>query len=239
MTDYLVFRLYGALASWGDIAVGEVRPSASHPSRSQILGLLAAALGIKRTDKEKLENFFAGYDMAEKILSQGTLLHDYHTVQVPKSGKTVYSTRKDELEFDVEKINTILSSREYYCDAETVISLRCRNTSSYSLEELQSALRYPKFLLYLGRKSCPLSLPLYPQIITAGGFKESLDKVVFPELSSFGKLPVASVIRYYWDGDAGDMKPSQILERYDQPVDKIRWQFTPRTEKYLAEGEDL
>ena len=48
--DYLVFRLYGPMCSWGDIAVGEVRPSTVHPAKSAILGLIAAALGIKRPD---------------------------------------------------------------------------------------------------------------------------------------------------------------------------------------------
>ena len=50
MADFLVFQLYGALASWGDIAVGEYRPSQGHPSKSAITGLLAAALGIERED---------------------------------------------------------------------------------------------------------------------------------------------------------------------------------------------
>ena len=36
------------MCSWGDIAVGEVRPSAVHPSKSAILGLIAAAIGLKR-----------------------------------------------------------------------------------------------------------------------------------------------------------------------------------------------
>ena len=46
MTDYLLLRLYGPLASWGEIAVGESRHSAVQPSRSALLGLLGAALGI-------------------------------------------------------------------------------------------------------------------------------------------------------------------------------------------------
>nr|WP_284509571.1 CRISPR-associated protein Cas5 [Salinivibrio costicola] len=48
MRDYLVFRLYGPLASWGEPAVGGDRPTSAYPSRSAVLGLLGAALGIKR-----------------------------------------------------------------------------------------------------------------------------------------------------------------------------------------------
>jgi CRISPR-associated protein, Cas5e family len=54
MRDYLVFRLYGPLASWGEPAVGGDRPTSAYPSRSAVLGLLGAALGIKRDDEAQL-----------------------------------------------------------------------------------------------------------------------------------------------------------------------------------------
>jgi len=52
MRSFLLFRLYGPLASWGEIAVGEVRPTALQPTRSALLGLLGAALGVRRGDDE-------------------------------------------------------------------------------------------------------------------------------------------------------------------------------------------
>ena len=50
MTDYLIFRLYAPLASWGEAAVGETRPTATYPGKGAVLGLLGAALGIRRDD---------------------------------------------------------------------------------------------------------------------------------------------------------------------------------------------
>ncbi|MEX2322042.1 MAG: CRISPR-associated protein Cas5, partial [Saccharospirillum sp.] len=38
--EFLVFRLYGPLASWGNTAVGGVRPTLAMPTRSAILGML-------------------------------------------------------------------------------------------------------------------------------------------------------------------------------------------------------
>ena len=38
MKDYLVFRLYGPMASWGQAAVGGDRPTDIQPSRSAVLG---------------------------------------------------------------------------------------------------------------------------------------------------------------------------------------------------------
>ena len=55
--DILVFRLYGPMASWGEIAVGENRHTANYPSKSALLGLLGAALGIERDDEAGSSNY--------------------------------------------------------------------------------------------------------------------------------------------------------------------------------------
>ena len=247
MKDFLVFRLYGAMASWGEIAVGEVRRSASYPGRSAILGLISAALGIRRNETERLFSLFSGYDVAVKVLSPGTLLKDYHTVQVPDSiGKMVYATRRDELVIGKGRLGTILTTREYRCDALSIISIRCRENAPYTLAELQSALLHPKYTLYLGRKSCPISTPLKPQIVSASGFRESLDKACFPPIAvSYNgkditqKYIKSSMLQYYWEGDGGDMQPHQSHERYDEPLNRLRWQFVPRIEHSMsADGGD-
>ena len=54
MKEYLVFQLYAPLASWGEEASGEIRHSATVPTRSALLGLLAAALGIRRDEEERV-----------------------------------------------------------------------------------------------------------------------------------------------------------------------------------------
>ena len=94
--DLLLFRLYGPLASWGEIAVGESRHSANYPSKSAILGLVGAALGIERGDEAQQTSLQNGYQVAVEVFSTGQLLRDYHTAQVPDStGKFVYRTRRD------------------------------------------------------------------------------------------------------------------------------------------------
>ena len=60
MHEYLLFRLYGSMASWGDIAVGEFRPTFDHPSKSAVMGLIAAAMGIRRDEEERQRELAAG-----------------------------------------------------------------------------------------------------------------------------------------------------------------------------------
>jgi len=241
---FLVFRLYGPFASWGEIAVGEVRRSASYPGRSAILGIISAAFGIRRVECEKLEALFNGYDLAVKVQSVGTLLKDYHTVQVPDSaGKVRYATRRDEIVTGRDRLGTILTSREYRCDSLYIIAVRQRHSAPYSLEEIKDKLANPVFVLYLGRKSYPPAAPLKPQIIESSGFKAALDNAVFPPLvTSFsgeditGRFIPISTSRYYWENEAGDMTPQQTLERYDKPLNRSRWQFSPRKEHLFVEG---
>ena len=48
---FLLFTLYAPMGSFGEIAVGERRMSWARPGRSAVLGLVAAAQGIERTDE--------------------------------------------------------------------------------------------------------------------------------------------------------------------------------------------
>ena len=87
MQSYLSFQLYGPLASWGEQAVGESRHSATHPTRSAVLGLLAAAVGIRRDEEQRLQALFKSVKLGIKVLNGGVVLKDYHTVQVPPEDK--------------------------------------------------------------------------------------------------------------------------------------------------------
>ena len=54
MSQYQIFQLHGPIASWGVDAPGEVRHTHELPSRSALLGLLAAGVGIRGVDTERL-----------------------------------------------------------------------------------------------------------------------------------------------------------------------------------------
>ena len=240
---YLVFRLYGPMAAWGEIAVGESRHSAVYPSKSALLGLLTAALGIRRDEEERQAALAAGYQFAVKVLRSGSLLRDYHTTQVPDSaGKAVYRTRREELIRGKERLGTILSTREYRCDAMAMVAVRPLDSAPYSLEQLRDKLLKPEFHLYLGRKSCPLAAPLDPAIGNWESFGEAFTAVRPKDLSHFADdearwLPIDSQVRYYWEGDDPSLTPQQVLVRHDQPSSRSRWQFTRRAENLFIGKE--
>lgn len=240
---YLVFRLYGAMASWGQPAVGMDRYTEQSPSRSGILGLIGAALGIKRENEVALQQLQQTICMGMKTLSSGVLLRDYHTIQVPQSNKKIeLRTRKQEIEREKEALQTILSKRDYRCDALWVVALFLQQKADYSLEQIQQALKTPVYPLYLGRKSCPLALPLMPKIVQAECLKEALD-TQFPPITVSEKLDQYyfghnQVETYFWDGKVEDLGVSlaEVLsfQSWDEPLNRQRWQFTQRWQQQVS-----
>jgi CRISPR system Cascade subunit CasD len=257
--DYLLFRLYGPMASWGEIAVGATRHTANYPSKSAIIGLIAAALGIKRDNVEVQQQMQQGYAIAVEVFAQGSLLRDYHTTQVPDSvGKVSYHTRRDELLRGKDRLGTILSSREYRSDALALVAVKALINAPYDLQTIQHSLNKPMFHLYLGRKSCPLAAPLHPQIHSGDAYLEAFKlyehKPLLPchvdDMSQLSTrdtywLQLKKQRHYYWEGETADFSSEvdlsrmQTRVRHDQPLSRRRWQFSPRQEHYfyMAGGE--
>lgn len=241
--QYLVFRLYGAMASWGEAAVGGDRPSATHPGRSAVLGLLAAAVGIKRTEQTKLNALYQSVQFAVKECSAGVLVRDYHTAQVPSTDKKrVHRHRKSELAAPGYKLNTVLSSRDYRADGVWLVAIWLTDSATVTLSELAEALLKPHFTLYLGRKSCPLAAPLSPKVLDADCLQQALDSDALPLLnsaeqdSSWLRYPRQST--YYWQGAADLMQaPGGVVQSrqlWDEPGDRLKWQFSSRIEHQVT-----
>jgi CRISPR system Cascade subunit CasD len=236
------------MASWGDIAVGESRHSFRGPTKAAVMGLVAAALGIKREEEAQHLALNRSYAMATAVLAQGQLLRDSHTVQAPDSvGKFRDRTRRDELSIGKSRLGTVLSSREYRTDALAWVALRASDDMPYSLQQLADALAEPVFLLYLGRKSCPLGAPLNAQLIAAKDIQQAFSRYQPRSLCAPDRGMAASAmderylsqghaVEYYWEGEVDDFTDPENLDRaqvmtstqHDQLLSRIRWQFAAR-----------
>jgi CRISPR system Cascade subunit CasD len=236
MRNYLLFRLYGPLCSWGDIAVGEVRPSFAHPTKSAVLGLVAAALGIKRDEDEKHAALADSYGFAVFVEDMGRPLSDYHTIQVPP-GKERYASRRDELtRKSKDELKTILSTRDYRTDAVYTVALWEKSPGAWSMEDIREHLKKPKFTLYLGRKSCPLAIDLQPQIVPAPSLREAFEKSRFVDFKIITgyEYHQENKILYWEEIDTAGIKHEKIFERRDTPLSRARWQFDVRKEYYAS-----
>ena len=235
---FLLFTLYAPLASFGEIAVGERRMSWARPGRSAILGLIAAAQGIDRADEDGHSRLEAGLHFAVRTDAPGRPLIDYHTTQTPRTRKgRSYVTRREEL--DANDLNTVLSSREWRADSCFTAVLWPRTGRSVDLDLIADCLRNPSFVLYVGRKSAPLGLPLNPAIIQADSFLAALDarEPNNEEQEILKRTQIGGIAggEIAFDHDAPVPPCDTRLERRrDAVVSRVRWQFADRFERVIV-----
>lgn len=137
----LSFELYAPLQSWGVQSQFGHRETMKEPTKSGVIGLLAAALG--RTRDADISDL-ATLEMAVLVMKEGKLLRDFHTAGIEGFYRASGA---------VERKNPIVSTRFYLADAKFKVALQ--HTNKAFLESLEKALLNPIFPIYLGRKSCP------------------------------------------------------------------------------------
>lgn len=233
---FLIFQLQAALAAWGDVAVGEFRGSRDQPGASALIGLLGAALGVRREDEAAHAALRDGYRFAVGVVAAGQLLRDYHTAQVP--GRTSlkgrpHHTRRDELNLPKHELNTILSTRDYRQNAAWAVAVQALPGAPHSLDALAAALREPRFVLYLGRKCCPPAAPLAPRLSDA----ESAHAALSAYLAA--AEPPATLRSLAWgDGMPAGVPAHLSAPRKDRLIRRQGWQFGDRTEHLALLTED-
>lgn len=237
---FLLFTLYAPMGSLGEIAVGERRMSWARPGRSAVLGLVAAALGIERADGQAHRNLETGLYYAVRMDAPGRPFIDYHTTQTPKARRgLIFATRQEELE--ASDLNTVLSSREWRSDAFFTVALWPRREDAIDLDEIANALRQPHFVLYLGRKSAPLGLPLNPVIVEVDTFMDAFDarRPNDAEEAILERIRSDVVrVEIAFDHDAPDAPVEGRRERRrDAIVSRERWQFADRVEGVVELGD--
>ncbi len=156
MPKFLVLQLRGVMQSWGTHTFEDFRPSSIFPTRSAVVGLLGACIGIEREDIEARENLNKSICIDVVSLNPHKIrkIEDFHTVLDAR--KVDGKPRKD----------AIISKREYLCDAHFLLFLSQSKSSGILLENIENAVRKPVFTPFLGRKSCPITEPLFSILAT-------------------------------------------------------------------------
>lgn len=150
MPHFLILQLKGPMQAWGTHTYEDFRPSNLFPTRSGLLGLIGACLGIDRRDHEGLDQLAKSVEFTIKVDQLGIKLPDYHTIiearranRKPKEGETVQTRR------------------EYLFDAAFHVAIGERPGSTIRLDDIAKAVQRPIYTPSLGRRSCPLSAPLF------------------------------------------------------------------------------
>jgi CRISPR system Cascade subunit CasD len=152
MANTLFLRLEGPLQSWGERAHWSVRDTAPEPTKSGVVGLLACALGLN--SDEDLRSLSGQLTLGIRCDRPGTALRDYHTVV----GGFMTGEGKIKINDKSKQAETVVSTRYYLCDASFLAAIQGPRDL---IGRLAWAVQNPVWPMYLGRRSCPPSLPPY------------------------------------------------------------------------------
>jgi CRISPR system Cascade subunit CasD len=203
----LLLRCVAPLQAWDIQSRFGVRTTGREPSKSGIVGLLCAALGRPRW--EPVDDL-AALNMAVRVDKEGRILRDFHTAQdIFKAGG---GPPKE----------TEISTRYYLSDAAFLVGLEGDKTL---LTQLHTALKNPHWMLFLGRKACPPSLPVY----LPNGLK---DEDLFTALKHYPWLGTLESqynrlddqVRVVFDDDNGP----QVRQDHPISFEKGKRKFAPR-----------
>lgn len=171
MSCSLLLRFAGPQQSWGSTELSD-RNTEPVPTRSGVIGMLAAALGVPR---DEWPDWLWATEVWARVDRKGELSTDFHTVGAPSKEVIAVRTRHRKAaggHGDADFIiplgggsgwklggGTMVTYRQYLADAEFLIAIT--HTENKRLDQLSTATRNPTFMTYLGRKSFAPTFPFH------------------------------------------------------------------------------
>ncbi|MGI6689160.1 MAG: type I-E CRISPR-associated protein Cas5/CasD [Christensenellales bacterium] len=140
----ILLKFSGPLQSWGTRSHFETRHTDLYPSKSAVIGMIAASMGYRRDDDKKIQTLNS-LDFAVRIDQNGQLLRDYHTAKKYKSNGA----------FE----RTYVTNRYYLEDAVFVAAIGHKD--DLFVEDIAKGLQNPYFQPFMGRRSLPLTADFF------------------------------------------------------------------------------
>ena len=192
----VLLRLEGPLQSWGTRSRFPHRDTEREPSKSGVLGVVAAALGMPRDDDARLATLAVAH-MGVRADRDGGPLEDYHT-----AGAGRFAGEEHRV---FGSGDPVITRRDYLTDASFLVALGYEDGALAA--EIDRALGAPHWPLFLGRRACPPSLPVRAGLVD-GAPEAALRSALWPS-----PVPPAEQVRLMLECVPGEGEPRQ-----DQPL---------------------
>jgi CRISPR system Cascade subunit CasD len=226
--SFLALRLEGPLQSWGERARWTVRDTGSEPTKSGVVGLLAASLGLGVDQDDAIAAMAQVLTLGVRVDRPGRALIDFHTVgggRPPTGVMSASAKRIVKITEATHEPETVVSRRAYLSDASF---LAVMEGPADLLERLAAALDDPAWPPFLGRKSCPPSVPLRAVRLNASDLEDALTRSPLqPRPGERLPLQLRAVIEVP-PGSPTD-RPGLHSLRQDVPLSLVNRRFGSRT----------
>jgi len=179
-TAYLALILDAPLQSWGFSSRFQRRTSGLHPTKSGVIGLICAAMGIGKgtgAERKTLPQLAALKMTSIAIARNYQRVEDFHTVQGTRraSGKP--------------NSDPVVTRRQYLADALFGVILAGDRAL---LERVAAALQDPVWGVWFGRKSC---IPAQPVLVTLASVFAHAWQAILRKLEMDEALPLETFTR--------------------------------------------
>jgi len=203
----LLLRLAGPMQSWGTTSRFDQRDTGKEPSKSGVIGLLAAALGIDRENWPDLEPL-TRLSLGVRHDRPGVPKRDYQTAGCADTDTIIKADGTQ------AKDGGVVSQRHYLADAAFLVGLE--GPDAQLLERLYTALRNPVWTLALGRRSYVPSESIWME---NGLHERALDQVLrqHPWTASkrrWEEFPEKLLVSYESSDGTGVLRMDQPLSSF-------------------------
>ena len=216
---HLIVSLEAPLMAFGGETIDNYGVIRWFPSASMLTGLLANALGWRRTERERHQRLQDRLVFAARIDREpatGARLTDFQTAQLGGNdqGWTTRGVPEGRAGGAATYDAPHLRYRDYFADMRVSVALRLESADETpTLDDLAVALQEPARPLFIGRKPCLPSGSLF------GGFVQgdtALDALLATPLSA--DAPHLDTIPALWPDDEGkaEITPSRSYMQTDQ-----------------------
>lgn len=143
MPRFLLLRFDAPMQSWSVCGRHQkINVTADFPTKSGVVGILAACLGIERGEYQKLQQLSDSLSYSTATLSRPSVAEDFQATRSPEKQRIV--------------------KKQYLCDASFLVAI-----SHPDIDLLAAAVKNPVFIPYFGRKSYMPSRPLFEAVVEA------------------------------------------------------------------------
>lgn len=216
----ILLKFGGPMQSWGTSSHFETRNTDYYPSKSAVIGVIAAGFGYSR-DEDDIIRELNKLDFAVRIDQVGLLKKDYQTAR---------RLKKDE---------PYVTNRYYLEDAIFVVAIS--NDDDKWIEEIYTAIKNPYFQPFMGRRSCPVQPDFVIDMVETGAI-EALQNLEWQASDWYKKRNRNYVADIYADKDllpeSGYTMRNDRVISFSQKERKFGPRFEARTAKTMSTEED-
>lgn len=216
----ILLKFGGPMQSWGTSSHFETRNTDYYPSKSAVIGVIAASFGYSR-DEDDIIRELNKLDFAVRVDQVGLLKKDYQTAR---------RLKKDE---------PYVTNRYYLEDAIFVVAIS--NYDDKWIEEIYAALKNPYFQQFMGRRSCPVQPDFVIDMVETGAI-EALQNLEWQASDWYKKRNKNYVADIYADKDllpdSGYTIRNDRVSSFSQEGRKFEPRFEARTAKTMSTEDE-